>query len=154
MQGSPAWVYAIGFLAQAFFSARLLYQWIVTEKAKKVLSPAAFWILSIFGSYLLFIYGVLRNDFAIILGQFISYYIFVEPRSERALEGPPFCIKIHSVAHPPRSYVFPDAGYSGLCRRIFSEQECSFLVVGLRFCRPGPVYFPVYLSMDIFDTSS
>ena len=77
MQGSPAWIYAIGFLAQAFFSARLLYQWIVTEKAKKVLSPSAFWILSIFGSYLLFIYGVLRNDFAIILGQFISYYIYL-----------------------------------------------------------------------------
>lgn len=77
MQGSPAWIYAIGFLAQAFFSARLLYQWIITEKAKKVLSPSAFWILSIFGSYLLFIYGVLRNDFAIILGQFISYYIYL-----------------------------------------------------------------------------
>ena len=77
MQGSPAWIYAIGFLAQAFFSARLLYQWIATEKAKRVLSPSAFWILSIFGSYLLFIYGVLRNDFAIILGQFISYYIYL-----------------------------------------------------------------------------
>ncbi|OPZ29174.1 MAG: lipid-A-disaccharide synthase [Bacteroidetes bacterium ADurb.BinA174] len=77
MQGSPAWIYAIGFLAQAFFSARLLYQWVVTEKAKRVLSPSAFWILSIFGSYLLFIYGVFRNDFAIILGQFISYYIYL-----------------------------------------------------------------------------
>lgn len=77
MQGSPVWIYAIGFLAQAFFSARLLYQWIVTEKAKKVLSPPIFWILSIFGSYLLFIYGVLRNDFAIIFGQFIAYYIYL-----------------------------------------------------------------------------
>lgn len=32
---------------------------------------------SIFGSYLLFIYGVLRNDFAIIFGQFIAYYIYL-----------------------------------------------------------------------------
>jgi len=77
MQASPVWIYVIGFLAQAFFSARLLYQWIVTEKARKILSPPAFWILSIFGSYLLFVYGVLRDDFAIILGQVISYYIYL-----------------------------------------------------------------------------
>ncbi len=77
MQGTAIWVYAIGFLAQIFFSARILYQWIVTEKAKKILSPPIFWILSIFGSYLLFIYGVLRNDFAILFGQFIAYYIYL-----------------------------------------------------------------------------
>ncbi len=79
MQESPVWIYAIGFFgASFFFSARLLHQWIITEKAKKILSPPAFWILSIFGSYLLFIYGgVLRDDFAIILGQFFSYYIYL-----------------------------------------------------------------------------
>jgi len=77
MQGSNIGIFAIGFLAQIFFSARILYQWIASEKAGKVLSPPAFWILSILGSYLLFIYGVLRNDFAIILGQFISYYIYL-----------------------------------------------------------------------------
>lgn len=77
MQGTTIWIYGIGFLAQIFFSARILYQWIVTEKAKKIISPPIFWILSIFGSYLLFIYGVLRNDFAIIFGQFIAYYIYL-----------------------------------------------------------------------------
>lgn len=77
MQTSHYWIYAIGFTAQLLFSARLLYQWIVSEKAKKVLSPPAFWILSIVGSFLLFIYGVLRDDFAIILGQYISYYIYL-----------------------------------------------------------------------------
>ena len=77
MQTSNYWVYAIGFTAQLLFSARILYQWIVTERAKKVLSPPAFWVLSIVGSFLLFIYGVLRDDFAIILGQYISYYIYL-----------------------------------------------------------------------------
>jgi len=77
MQGSHIGIFAIGFLAQIFFSARILYQWIASEKAGKVLSPPAFWILSILGSYLLFIYGFLRHDFAIILGQFISYYIYL-----------------------------------------------------------------------------
>lgn len=77
MQGTAIWVYGIGFLAQLFFSARILYQWFVTEKAKRILSPPAFWVLSIFGSYLLFVYGVFRNDFAIIFGQFIAYYIYL-----------------------------------------------------------------------------
>ncbi len=77
MQENSGWIFAIGFLAHLFFSARILYQWIVSEKAGKVLSPLAFWVLSILGSYLLFIYGVLRNDFAIILGQFVSYYIYL-----------------------------------------------------------------------------
>lgn len=70
-------VYAIGFLAQLFFSARILLQWILSERAKKVISPAIFWQLSILGSYLLFIYGWMRDDFAIIFGQIIAYYIYI-----------------------------------------------------------------------------
>ena len=70
-------IYVIGFFAQVFFSARILLQWILSERAKKVISPAIFWQLSIVGSYLLFVYGWLRDDFAIILGQIISYYIYI-----------------------------------------------------------------------------
>ena len=70
-------IYVIGFLAQVFFSARILLQWILSERAKKVISPAIFWQLSIVGSYLLFVYGWLRDDFAIILGQIISYYNYI-----------------------------------------------------------------------------
>ena len=60
-----------------FFSARILLQWFLSERAKKVISPAIFWQLSIVGAYLLFVYGWLRDDFAIILGQIISYYIYI-----------------------------------------------------------------------------
>lgn len=70
-------VTAIGLLAQGFFSARILVQWILTERARKVLNPNIFWILSLVGSYLLCLYGWLREDFAIVLGQFISYYIYI-----------------------------------------------------------------------------
>ncbi|MDY3120422.1 lipid-A-disaccharide synthase N-terminal domain-containing protein [Porphyromonas somerae] len=70
-------ILSIGFLAQAFFSARTWVQWILSEKANKVLSPTIIWVLSLLGAYLLCIYGWLRNDFAIILGQFISYYIYL-----------------------------------------------------------------------------
>lgn len=67
----------IGLLAQGFFSARILVQWILSERARRVLSPSIFWVLSICGSYLLCIYGWLREDFAIVLGQFISYYVYL-----------------------------------------------------------------------------
>ena len=70
-------IYVIGFLAQICFSGRLLFQWIMSEKAKQVVSPSIFWLLSLLGSYLLFFYVWLREDFAIILGQFISYYIYI-----------------------------------------------------------------------------
>lgn len=78
MMGTTAiWVYAIGFLAQGFFSARMLLQWGMSEKAHRVVSPNIYWICSLVGSILLFAYGWLRNDFAIILGQMISYYIYI-----------------------------------------------------------------------------
>lgn len=70
-------IFIIGFLAQICFSARIILQWMLSEKAKKVVSPSIFWKLSLIGAYLLFIYGWLRNDFTIILGQFISYYIYI-----------------------------------------------------------------------------
>ena len=70
-------IMAIGFLAQGFFSARILVQWIMSERAKKVLSPSLFWIFSLIGSYLLCLYGWLRDDFSIVFGQFISYYVYL-----------------------------------------------------------------------------
>lgn len=70
-------IFAIGFLAQGFFSTRVLVQWIMSERARKVLSPTIFWVLSIAGAYLMCLYGWLRDDFAIILGQLISYYVYL-----------------------------------------------------------------------------
>ena len=70
-------VFGIGFLAQALFSARLVVQWLLSEKARKVVSPTSYWQISILASYLLFVYGWVRDDFAIILGQYISYYIYI-----------------------------------------------------------------------------
>ncbi len=68
---------AIGLLAQCFFSARILLQWALSERAHRVLSPSLFWVFSLCGAYLLCLYGWLRDDFSIVLGQFISYYIYL-----------------------------------------------------------------------------
>jgi len=70
-------VISIGAVAQILFSSRLLLQWILSEKHKKVLTPVLFWELSLLASFLLFIYGYLRDDFAIMLGQTITYYIYI-----------------------------------------------------------------------------
>jgi lipid-A-disaccharide synthase-like uncharacterized protein len=70
-------IFAIGFLAQILFSARQLTQWISSEKAGKILSPLLFWQLSIVASFMLMLYGILRNDLAIVLGQVITYGVYL-----------------------------------------------------------------------------
>jgi len=70
-------IYSIGFLAQILFSSRMILQWIISEKNKKVLTPVLFWEISLFASFLLFVYGYFRHDFSIMLGQTITYYIYI-----------------------------------------------------------------------------
>lgn len=70
-------VITIGAIAQILFSSRLVLQWILSEKHKKILTPVLFWELSLLASFLLFVYGYLRDDFAIMLGQVITYYIYI-----------------------------------------------------------------------------
>ncbi|MFT5216688.1 MAG: lipid-A-disaccharide synthase-like uncharacterized protein [Glaciecola sp.] len=69
--------YTIGFIAQILFSSRLIIQWISSEREKRVITPTLFWTLSLIASFLLFIYGYLRNDFAIMLGQALTYFIYI-----------------------------------------------------------------------------
>lgn len=70
-------IYSLGFVAQGLFSSRIFLQWIISERHKKVLTPKLFWEISLFASCLLFIYGYLRDDFAIMLGQVFTYFIYI-----------------------------------------------------------------------------
>ena len=70
-------IYSIGFLAQILFSSRLIIQWMYSEKQRRVITPTIFWTLSLIASFLLFIYGYLRDDFAIMLGQALTYFIYI-----------------------------------------------------------------------------
>jgi lipid-A-disaccharide synthase-like uncharacterized protein len=70
-------IYSIGFSAQILFSSRLLIQWLQSEKVKMVVTPLLFWQLSLLASFLLFVYGWFRNDFAIMLGQVLTYFIYI-----------------------------------------------------------------------------
>jgi lipid-A-disaccharide synthase-like uncharacterized protein len=59
----------LGFFGQAFFAGRFLVQWIVSERRSESVIPMAFWILSLLGGSLLFIYALYRRDPVFILGQ-------------------------------------------------------------------------------------
>lgn len=70
-------IFTLGFIAQMLFFTRSFIQWFSSEKAGKVLSPVLFWQISLIASFLMMVYGILRKDPAIILGQFITFYIYI-----------------------------------------------------------------------------
>lgn len=70
-------IIGLGFLAQALFFARTITQWFKSEQEGTVISPVIYWQISLLASVLMLTYGVLRNDFAIVLGQFIVYTVYI-----------------------------------------------------------------------------
>lgn len=73
-----AWlIYTIGFLAQILFSSRLIVQWFLSERSGRIITPSIFWKLSLLASFLLFVYGYFRQDLAIMLGQALTYFIYI-----------------------------------------------------------------------------
>lgn len=58
-----------GFIAQAIFAARFIIQWIASERRRQSHVPVGFWWLSLGGGMLMTVYGLLRRDPVIILGQ-------------------------------------------------------------------------------------
>jgi len=123
-------VFGVGLLAQILFSARLLVQWIASERARKVLSPTLFWQLSMGASALLCLYGWLRNDFAIILGQFVSYYVYIwNLRSKGAWGRLPRPARIFFVLLPVAAvaYFFIDWRYAVM--HLFQQEDIPLWLI-------------------------
>ena len=70
-------IYALGFVSQILFFTRTIAQWFKSEQEGEVISPVIYWQISLGGSILMLTYGILRNDFAIVLGQFLVYGIYI-----------------------------------------------------------------------------
>src|ERR1700732_5206091 len=68
---------AFGLVAQLFFTARFLVQWISSERAGKSVVPMAFWFFSMGGGLMTLVYGVVNREPVIILGQALATIIYV-----------------------------------------------------------------------------
>ncbi len=67
----------IGLASQLLFSSRIVLQWVQSERAKRVLVPTLFWQISLVSSFLMIIYGMLRQDPVILAAQLVSYAIYI-----------------------------------------------------------------------------
>ena len=68
---------AFGLVAQLSFAARFLVQWIMSERAGKSVVPMAFWFFSVAGGTMTLIYGLVKREPVIIIGQLLSNIIYV-----------------------------------------------------------------------------
>lgn len=67
----------IGLLSQVCYGLRQLVQWVMTERAGRVVSPTGYWAFSLAGCCFMLSYGWLRDDIVIIAGQVLSFYVYV-----------------------------------------------------------------------------
>jgi lipid-A-disaccharide synthase-like uncharacterized protein len=70
-----AW-YAVGFLGQLIFGSRFFIQWIVSERARRVIIPKLFWYLSLVGGVALFAYALYRRDPVFAVGQGLGLVVY------------------------------------------------------------------------------
>lgn len=102
-----SFIFGLGFFAQGLFSARLLVQWFLSEKAKKVVSPDLFWQLSLVASFLLLVYGILRKDLVIVGGQVVSFYIYLRNlQLKNVWQSFPVWLRILSLSAPALAILF------------------------------------------------
>src|SRR3954465_15712650 len=66
-----------GLAAQLLFAARFLVQWISSERAGKSVIPFAFWFFSMGAGVMTLIYGIVKREPVIILGQGLSTIIYI-----------------------------------------------------------------------------
>jgi lipid-A-disaccharide synthase-like uncharacterized protein len=68
---------AFGLVAQLLFTARFLVQWISSERAGQSVVPMAFWLFSMGGGLMTLVYGIVKREPVIILGQALANIIYV-----------------------------------------------------------------------------
>ena len=66
----------VGFGGQAFFTARFLVQWAVSESRRESVVPVAFWWLSLGGGAALLAYAAHRRDPVIVVGQAMGLFVY------------------------------------------------------------------------------
>jgi len=153
MSTSSLWVFSVGFIAQLLFAARMIVQWIHSEKAGKPLSPVIFWQLSILGSLIFLLYGILRHDFVIVLGQVLVYFIYVRNLHLKDRWRPiPFIFRLFVIVVPiiALGYLLSDV-HGHLGSLIYNEEVSLPLQV---WGSIGQVIFTLRFYMQWIDSES
>lgn len=70
-------IFGIGLIAQTLYFGRTFLQWFKSENEGEVISPVMYWKISLVASLIMILYGILRHDFVILLGQMIVYFIYI-----------------------------------------------------------------------------
>lgn len=73
---ASAWILALGFFGQGCFFARMMLQWIQSERAKKVVVPRLFWQLSLAGAVSVVAYNIIREEPVFVLGGVAQVFIY------------------------------------------------------------------------------
>jgi lipid-A-disaccharide synthase-like uncharacterized protein len=73
---SNAWL-VFGFAAQGLFAARMLVQWLASERVQRSVVPQAFWWLSLLGGLSLGVYFWRRGDPVGMTGQLLGVFIYI-----------------------------------------------------------------------------
>lgn len=70
------WLALFGLSAQCVFMARMVVQWLASERARASVVPEMFWWMSLVGAAMLLIYGIMRRDIVIISAQAFGFAIY------------------------------------------------------------------------------
>ena len=68
---------AFGIIAQLLFTARFLVQWLVSEREGNSVMPLSFWYFSMAGGAMTLVYGIVKLEPIIIMGQALAVVIYV-----------------------------------------------------------------------------
>lgn len=95
-------IFGIGFLSQVLFFARTIVQWFKSEHEGKVISPNIFWQISLVASICMLVYGILRDDAAIVTGQILVYFIYIRNlQLNNAWKPMPLMLRVIAFITPP-----------------------------------------------------
>ena len=125
------WVFGLGFLAQSLFGFRIFYQWWLAEKARAAVSPSLFWKLSLAASALFLLYGILRVDIVIILGQMVGYFVYIRNlQLKKEWNKLPSWLQtlIFAIPFAALAWTFGMSGTNSFSNTFFQEMNPFFLI--------------------------
>lgn len=123
-------VLGLGLVAQGLFAGRFVVQLLQSEKSNKVESPALFWQLSLMASFLLILYGFIRNDIVIVGGQLVGYLIYIRNLQIKGeWKTLPFTIRLSAFSLPPFLLLFLIFGLNFDWEKFLNNPEIEGLLL-------------------------